>query len=62
METVLSSVAKTVKISGTSPTVIIGERINPSGKKKMAEGLQAGDMEIVRAEALAQAAAGCAAN
>lgn len=58
METVLSSAAKTVKISDKSPTVIIGERINPSGKKKMSEALKNGDMEIIRNEATAQVAAG----
>ncbi len=58
METVLTSAAKTVKLSDKSPTVIIGERINPSGKKKMAEALKSGDMEIIRAEALAQVNAG----
>ncbi len=58
METVLSSAVKTVKMSDKSPTVIIGERINPSGKKKMAEALKNGDMQIIRDEAVAQVAAG----
>ncbi len=58
METVLSSATKTVKISDKLPTVIIGERINPSGKKKMAEALKSGDLEIIRTEAAAQVAAG----
>jgi 5-methyltetrahydrofolate--homocysteine methyltransferase len=38
--------------------VLIGERINPAGKKKLAESLRAGDLEIVRREALAQTQAG----
>jgi 5-methyltetrahydrofolate--homocysteine methyltransferase len=40
------------------PTVLLGERINPTGKKKLAAALAAGDLEIVRQEALAQVAAG----
>jgi 5-methyltetrahydrofolate--homocysteine methyltransferase len=40
------------------PTVLIGERINPSGKKKLAEALKAGNLEVVRSEALTQAQAG----
>jgi 5-methyltetrahydrofolate--homocysteine methyltransferase len=38
--------------------VLIGERINPAGKKKLAESLKAGNLEIVRREALAQVQAG----
>jgi len=38
--------------------VLIGERINPAGKKKLAEALKAGDLEIVRGEARAQVQAG----
>jgi 5-methyltetrahydrofolate--homocysteine methyltransferase len=38
--------------------VLIGERINPAGKKKLAEALKAGDLEIVCKEALAQVQAG----
>jgi len=58
METRVSSLKKEVVISDTQPTVIIGERINPAGKKKLAEALKAGDLEIVRREALAQVQAG----
>lgn len=54
METVVSSAARQVVISDTRPTVLIGERINPTGKKKLAEALRAGDLEIVRQEALDQ--------
>jgi len=43
-----------VVISDARPTVLIGERINPTGKKKLAEALRAGDLEIVRQEALDQ--------
>ena len=38
--------------------VIIGERINPSGRKRLAEFLAQGDMSLVRQEALAQLEAG----
>jgi 5-methyltetrahydrofolate--homocysteine methyltransferase len=58
VETRVSSAAKEVIISDERPTVLIGERINPSGKKKLAEALKAGNLDIVRKEAKAQAGAG----
>jgi len=58
METKVSSTSKEVIIGDNQPTVLIGERINPTGKKKLAEALKAGDLEIVRKEALAQTQAG----
>ena len=58
METRVSSVAKEVVIGMDQPTVLIGERINPAGKKKLAEALQTGNLEMIRSEALAQAQAG----
>lgn len=58
METKLSGTATEVIISGDRPVVLIGERINPSGKKKLAAALVAGNLDIVRAEAIAQAQAG----
>jgi 5-methyltetrahydrofolate--homocysteine methyltransferase len=58
METRVSSPTKEVIISNDQPTALIGERINPAGKKKLAEALKAGDLEMVRKEALAQAQAG----
>jgi len=58
METVVSGVGKTVVISPARPTVLIGERINPSGKKKLAATLKEGNLELVRREALAQVEAG----
>jgi 5-methyltetrahydrofolate--homocysteine methyltransferase len=58
METKVSSPTKEVIIGDDQPTVLIGERINPAGKKKLAEALKAGDLEIVRKEALAQTEAG----
>jgi 5-methyltetrahydrofolate--homocysteine methyltransferase len=58
METRVSSPGREVIIGDNQPTVLIGERINPAGKKKLAEALKAGDLEIVRREALAQVQAG----
>ncbi|WP_066635171.1 dihydropteroate synthase [Desulfolucanica intricata] len=59
METRLSSASKEVVISGVKQTVFIGERINPTGKKKLAEALKSGDYEkIIRREAREQVAAG----
>ena len=57
-ETKVSSATKEVIMSHDRPTVLIGERINPAGKKKLAEALVAGNLDIVRAEAIAQAQAG----
>jgi 5-methyltetrahydrofolate--homocysteine methyltransferase len=58
METKVSTPTKEVIISYDRPTVIIGERINPTGKKKMAEALKSGDLAIIKKEALEQVAAG----
>jgi len=58
MKTKLSSATKEVIIGDELPTVLIGERINPTGKKKMTVALEAGDLEIVCKEALAQVEAG----
>ncbi len=58
METRISSAMSEVIIGYDRPTVLIGERINPTGKEKMVEALKAGNLEIVCREALAQAQAG----
>jgi 5-methyltetrahydrofolate--homocysteine methyltransferase len=58
METTLRSGKKTVVISPDGTTVLIGERINPTGKKRLAAALVAGDLEIIRSEAEAQVEAG----
>ena len=58
METRVSSIKKEVIIGDERPTVLIGERINPAGKKKLAEALKTGNLEMVRSEALAQVQAG----
>lgn len=58
MKTVISSATKEVIIGNEQPTVIIGECINPAGKRKLTTALQAGDLEPVRQEALDQVKAG----
>jgi len=58
METILKSAKKSVVISSEKPTVLIGERINPTGKKRLAAALVAGNLDIVRQEAEAQVEAG----
>ena len=45
-------------VSGDRPFVIIGERINPTGRKVLAAEMKVGKMDRVRADAIAQAAAG----
>jgi len=58
METILKSAQKTVVISPERPTVLIGERINPTGRKRLSAALEEGSLEIVRLEAEAQVQAG----
>ena len=57
-DTVISSASKEVIIGFERPFVIIGERINPTGRKLLAEEMKAGDFSRVEADALAQVAAG----
>jgi 5-methyltetrahydrofolate--homocysteine methyltransferase len=54
MQTRVSSSTREVVISDSGPTIIIGERINPTGKKKLQEELLAGRLDLVRAEAVQQ--------
>jgi 5-methyltetrahydrofolate--homocysteine methyltransferase len=58
MQTVLSSKTKTVIIGPDQPFTIIGERINPTGRKMLAAEMAAGNYNRVRADALAQVEAG----
>lgn len=58
MQTKVSSPAREVIIGDNQPTVIIGERINPTGKKKFQEELKGGNLDTVRNEALTQTQAG----
>ncbi len=58
MDTVLRSRSKTVVIGSDKPFCIIGERINPTGRKAFAQELRDGDLSTAREDALAQVAAG----
>lgn len=57
-ETVISSATKEVVIGFDRPFVIIGERINPTGRKLLAQEMKDGDFSRVEADAVAQVAAG----
>ena len=57
-DTVISSATKEVVIGFDRPFVMIGERINPTGRKLLAEEMKNGDFSRVEADALAQVAAG----
>ena len=57
-DTVLSSASREVAIGFVRPFVMIGERINPTGRKLLAEEMKAGDFSRVEADAIAQVAAG----
>jgi 5-methyltetrahydrofolate--homocysteine methyltransferase len=57
-DTVLSSATKEVVIGFDRPFVLIGERINPTGRKLLAAEMAQGDYSRVQSDALAQVAAG----
>ena len=57
-ETVIGSATRTVVIGFERPFCIIGERINPTGRKKLAAEMAAGDFSTVEKDALAQVEAG----
>lgn len=56
--TTVSSANKEIKIGFDQPFVVIGERINPTGRKILAEEMKAGDYSRVEADAIAQVQAG----
>ena len=60
LKTIIASKEKSVEIARGKPTVIIGERINPTGRKKVLAALQEGNFDIVRQDAVNQVAAGAA--
>jgi len=60
LTTIVTSKTKTVEINRNNPTVIIGERINPTGRKKLQAELKGGNFEMVKSDALAQVEAGAA--
>jgi 5-methyltetrahydrofolate--homocysteine methyltransferase len=57
-ETVVSSATKELVIGFERPFVLIGERINPTGRKIMAEEMKVGDYSRVQSDAIAQVEAG----
>ncbi len=57
-ETVVSSAKKEWVIGFERPFTVIGERINPTGRKLLAQEMAAGDYSRVKADALAQVEAG----
>jgi len=57
-DTIISSATKEVVIGFDRPFAVIGERINPTGRKLLAEEMKNGDFSRVMADALAQVAAG----
>lgn len=58
MHTILKSETKEIKIDSTGAFIIIGEKINPTGRKKLAAALTQGDYDYVRDLAIQQVAAG----
>jgi 5-methyltetrahydrofolate--homocysteine methyltransferase len=58
IHTVVSSPTKTVTIGHDQPFVIIGERINPTGRKKFQELLRAGDLSTIEKDVADQVAGG----
>jgi 5-methyltetrahydrofolate--homocysteine methyltransferase len=57
-DTLLSSYSREVVIGFERPFVLIGERINPTGRKLLAEEMKNGDFSRVERDAVAQVAAG----
>ena len=53
-ETRVSSAKKEVVLGFNRPFVIIGERINPTGRKILAAEMKAGDYSRVESDAIAQ--------
>lgn len=57
--TVVASYTKTVAIGGKNKPVLIGERINPTGKKKFKEALRNNDIPYIIQQGMDQISAGC---
>src|SRR3954469_14594932 len=57
-DTIITSASREVAIGFDRPFVIIGERINPTGRKLLAEEMKAGDFSRVERDVLAQVDAG----
>jgi len=59
-QTIISSKTKEIIIGPDQPFVIIGERINPTNRKLLAEEMKAGNLERVQQDAMSQVNAECA--
>ena len=57
-DTIISSASKEVVLGFDRPFIIIGERINPTGRKLLSDEMKAGDFSRVEADAMAQVEAG----
>ncbi len=57
-DTIVSSATREVVMGFDRPFVMIGERINPTGRKLLAEEMRSGDFARIEADALDQVAAG----
>ena len=57
-DTIISSASKEIAIGFERPFCVIGERINPTGRRKLAAEMATGNYSTVEADTLAQAAAG----
>jgi 5-methyltetrahydrofolate--homocysteine methyltransferase len=58
METVLSSASKELRVGGDNPFCIVGERINPTGRKIFQEQLRRGDLSRIEVDVADQVAGG----
>lgn len=58
MQTVLRSASKEVVVGGDHPFCIIGERINPTGRKAFQEQLKVGDLSRLEVDVAQQVAGG----
>ncbi len=56
--TLVASAKREAKLGFDQPFCVIGERINPTGRKKLAAEMQAGNFDTVAADAIAQVEAG----
>jgi len=57
-DTVVSSETREVVIGFERPFVLIGERINPTGRRLLAEEMKNGDFSRVETDAISQVGAG----
>ena len=54
METIIKSGSETVIISPERPLAVIGERINPTGRRKLAQAIEDGNFALLQEEAIKQ--------